>query len=115
MPCPRLKMWPARPPARFSTSLTPASTAGQGASTSAGSRFPWIATSGPRRSQALSSGRRQSTLTAAHPVPEFGLAVHQRLGPWKLSRGSAFDQVAGQCERGSGKTEQRGPLAEGDL
>src|SRR3954447_8327931 len=67
-PWPRLKMWPGRPPARASTSSAPAATRSQGPSRAAPSRLPWIPWSWPTRSQAASSGTRQSTPITSPPT-----------------------------------------------
>src|SRR5204863_2177214 len=59
-PCPRLKTWPDRPPARARTSSASRSTRSHGPSRTAPSRFRWMPRSWPTRSRAASSGRRQS-------------------------------------------------------
>ena len=43
-----------------------------------------------------------------------GIGPHQALGVVPGPRAAAFDQVAGECERGSGETQHRngGPLAQ---
>src|SRR5579884_4078116 len=59
--CPRLKICPGRPPARFNTSCIPASMTGQEVSMMVGSRLPWMPRSYPMRFQASSRSTRQST------------------------------------------------------
>ena len=69
MPWPRLKMWPGRPPARSQDVLGGgAARGGSGPSRSVGSRLPWMARSEPMRSQASSSGVRQSAPMTSPPA-----------------------------------------------
>src|SRR6478672_10043229 len=61
-------MWPGRPALSASTAAVPASATSRPASTSAGSRLPWIATLGPRRVRASVSVVRQSSPITLGPA-----------------------------------------------
>src|SRR5262245_1788327 len=68
MPCPRLKMCPGRPATASRISFTPRRISTGLASRTAGSRFPWTATSYPSRSHAAPISTRQSSPITSPPA-----------------------------------------------